>query len=330
MKYKVVAYKKLPAHQQTLLHQHFTLVCFDKIDAQNRQQFIDEIIDADGLIGAGVKLDKEILQYAPKLKAISTISVGYDHFDVDYLTQRHIALMHTPDVLTNTTADTLFTLMLCAARRTTELNNLVTAGKWKNNIKDSYFGVDVHGKRLGILGMGRIGSALAKRAHFGFDMSISYYARRINEKAETDFNAQKMELDELLSTSDFVCCILPASQATDLLIGERELALMKPSAIFINGGRGNIVDEQALADALKKRIIRAAGLDVYQVEPLPTTSPLMELDNIILFPHIGSATTETRETMGQCAIENISAALNNDLTKNCVNANGLNVNKGAE
>jgi glyoxylate/hydroxypyruvate/2-ketogluconate reductase len=106
--------------------------------------------------------------------------------------------------------------------------------------------------------------------------------------AETDFNAQKMELDELLSTSDFVCCILPASQATDLLIGERELALMKPSAIFINGGRGNIVDEQALADALKKRIIRAAGLDVYQVEPLPTTSPLMDLNNIILFPHIGN------------------------------------------
>lgn len=330
MKYKVVAYKKMPLHQQTLLNQHFNLVCFDKIDIHNRQQFIDEIKDADGLIGAGVKLDKEILQYALTLKVISTVSVGYDHFDVDYLTERNIALMHTPDVLTNTTADTLFTLILCAARRTTELNNLVTSGQWKNNLKDSYFGVDVHGKRLGILGMGRIGSALAKRAHFGFDMSISYYGRSVNPQAENEFNAQKMELDELLSTSDFVCCILPASKATDLLIGARELALMKSSATFINGGRGNIVDEQALATALKERTIRAAGLDVYQVEPLPSSSPLMGLDNIILFPHIGSATTETREAMGQCAIDNISAALNKDLTKNCVNAKNLIVNDHTE
>jgi gluconate 2-dehydrogenase len=327
MKYKVVAYKKLSDHQKALLNKHFTLICFDNIDADNQQQFIDEIKDADGLIGAGFTLNKTILQHAPKLKAISTISVGYDHFDVDYLTQRNIALMHTPDVLTNTTADTLFTLMLCAARRTTELNNLVTSGKWKNNLKDSFFGVDVHGKRLGILGMGRIGYALAKRAHFGFDMTISYYNRSINSQAESDFNAQKMALDELLSTSDFVCCILPANKATDLLIGARELALMKPSAIFINGGRGNIVDEQVLAKALTNQTIRAAGLDVYQVEPLPTTSPLLHLDNIILFPHIGSATTETREAMGICAIENISAALNHDLTKNCVNSNSLNANK---
>lgn len=323
MKNKVVLYKKIPVQEQQLLSEHFNLVCFDKIDASNLNEFIHEIKDADGLIGAGLKLDADILQQAQQLKVISTISVGYDHFDLDYLNQRNIALMHTPDVLTNTTADTIFTLIMCAARRTTELNNLVTSGQWTNNLKDSYFGVDVHGKKLGILGMGRIGYALAKRAHYGFDMKINYYNRSVNEKAEQHFNAEKMELEQLLTTSDIICSILPANEHTNLLIGQRELALMKPSAIFINGGRGNVVDEAALATALKSRTIRAAGLDVYQVEPLPPSSPLMSLDNVTLFPHIGSATAETRRAMIICAIENLKAACAGDLAKNCVNQNNL-------
>lgn len=323
MKKKVVLYKKIPVQEQQLLSEYFNLVCFDKIDSSNLNAFIGEIKDADGLIGAGVKLHSDILKHAQQLKAISTISVGYDNFDLNYLNQRHIALMHTPDVLTNTTADTIFTLIMCTARRTTELNKLVTSGQWTNNLKDNYFGVDVHGKSLGILGMGRIGYAVAKRAHYGFDMTINYYNRSVNEKAEQDFNANKMELEQLLKTSDFVCSILPANEQTDLLIGQHELNLMQPSAIFINGGRGNVVDETALANALKTQSIRAAGLDVYQVEPLPKSSPLMSLDNIVLFPHIGSATAETRLAMIICAIENLVAACADDLTNNCVNQNHL-------
>lgn len=318
MKDKVVLYKKIPDQQQQSLSQTFNLVCFDKIDENNLEQFLHEIKDAVGLIGAGFKLDKNILKHAPHLKVISTISVGYDHFDLDYLKHHNIALMHTPNVLTDTTADTIFSLIMCTARRTTELNNLVRSGAWVNNLKDAYFGIDVYGKKLGILGMGRIGYAVAKRAHLGFDMQVSYYNRSANSAAETNLKAQKMELDELLATSDFVCSILPANQQTDLLIGQRELALMKSSAIFINGGRGNVVDEDALAKALQDRTIRAAGLDVYKVEPLPTSSPLMDLDNIVLFPHIGSATAETRLAMIDCAIDNLVAAYHGDLSKNCV------------
>jgi len=318
MKDKVVLYKKIPDAQQQLLQETFDLVCFDKIDENNLNKFIHEIKDAVGLIGAGVKLHADILQHALNLKAISTISVGYDHFDLEYLKKRNIALMHTPDVLTETTADTIFALIMCSARRTTELNNLVTSGAWTNNLKDDYFGIDIHGKKLGILGMGRIGHAVAKRAHCGFNMQISYYNRSVNLKAEQNFNAQKMELDEILASSDFICCILPANKNTDQLIGQRELQLMKSSAIFINGGRGNVVDQEALIEALQKQTIRAAGLDVYEVEPLPQSSPLMHLDNVTLFPHIGSATAETRLAMIICAIQNLKSACAGDLTTNCV------------
>lgn len=319
MKNKVVLYKTIPSKERKLLSEHFNLICFDKITPGNLNEFINEIKDADALIGSGLKLDAEILDHAPKLKAISTISVGFDSFDLNYLNQRNIALMNTPNVLTNTTADTVFSLIICAARRTTELNNLVTSGQWTESLQEQYFGIDVHGKTLGILGLGRIGYAVAKRAHLGFDMKINYYNRSVNKKAEQDFKAQKMALDELLKTSDFVCSILPANTETDLLIGERELNLMKPSAIFINAGRGNVVNETSLANALTQKVIRAAGLDVYDLEPLPTSSPLIALENVILFPHIGSATSETRLAMINCAIENVKAACAGDFSKNCVN-----------
>lgn len=319
MKNKVVLYKKISEREKSLLCKHFDVIYFDKIDSSNLDEFIYEIKNANGLIGSGFKLTPEILKHAPQLKVISTISAGYDHFDLNYLNKNNIALMHTPEVLTNTTADTIFTLIMCTAKRTTELNNLVTSGQWTNNLKESYFGIDIHNKSLGILGMGRIGYAVAKRAYYGFDMRINYYSRSINQKAEYDFNAQKMELEELLKISDFVCSILPANEYTNLLIDEHKLSLMKPSAIFINGGRGNVIDETVLANALKTHSIRAAGLDVYQVEPLPKSSPLMTLDNITLFPHIGSATAETRCAMIICAIDNLKAAFKGKLAKNCVN-----------
>ncbi len=319
MKKKVVLYKRIPDSELARLEAHFSVTCFDGIHDSNRADFMRALADADAVLGSGYKLSADIFAGAQKLKVLSTISTGIDGFDVDYLTRHNVAIMHTPDVLTDTTADAIFALLMCAARRTTEVNNLITSGGWQGGIGADYFGVDVHHKTLGILGMGRIGYAVAKRAHLGFDMPINYYNRSVNSKAEQNLSATKMELEQLLAESDFICSILPATKETEQLIGEREFSLMKPSAIFINGGRGSSVDEEALISALESRTIRAAGLDVFNVEPLPSSSKLMRLDNVVMFPHIGSATSETRSVMIRCAGGNVIAVLNGDISKNCAN-----------
>jgi glyoxylate/hydroxypyruvate/2-ketogluconate reductase len=227
--------------------------------------------------------------------------------------------MHTPGVLNETTADTMFTLIMCTARRAVELSNMVREGRWTSNIGEALYGTDVHGKTLGIIGMGRIGYAIAKRGHFGFDMKIQYSNRSRKLDAEQDLNATYMEMEELLKTSDFVCVMTPLTAETERLIGAKEFAMMKKSAIFINGSRGKVIDEAALVDALNNGTIRAAGLDVFEVEPLPGDSPLCKLDNAVLFPHIGSATAETRLAMITCAVDNLINALNGDISQNCAN-----------
>ncbi|MDH3001158.1 bifunctional glyoxylate/hydroxypyruvate reductase B [Chelonobacter oris] len=309
MKKTVVLYKKIPETQQARLAEQFNLIYFDDITANNRQDFITALAKADGLIGASIPIRADLLQFAPKLKAISTISVGYDQFDVADLTRRGIRLMNTPDVLTDTTADAIFMLVLTTARRAVELSLQVREGKWQNSIEPTYYGSDVHHKTIGILGMGRIGSAVAKRAFCGFDMKILYTGNRANEKIEQQYHAERCSLDELLQRADFVCITLPLSPSTEKLITKEKLALMKPSAILINGARGKIVDQSALIDALQNHVIKAAGLDVFEVEPLPTDSALMTLPNVVLLPHIGSATVETRYEMARCAVDNIIAAL---------------------
>lgn len=319
MNHNLVLYKCIPEAELARLNLSFSVECFDGVNPDNLAEFTTALKNADALIGSSVNLGKELLDQAPNLKVISTISTGIDCFDLSYLNKRNIALMHTPDVLTETTADTIFALMMCTARRTTELNNLVTSGLWTKNLEEQHYGTDVYGKTLGILGMGRIGYAIAKRAFCGFDMSVNYYNRSVNKKAEQDFLAKKMSLDTLLEQSDFVCCVLPSTADTELLIGKRELNLMKSTAIFINGGRGNVVDEEALIEVLSNQTIRAAGLDVYQVEPLPCSSKLTGLPNVVLFPHIGSATKETRLAMVNCAIDNVIAALEGRLKRNCAN-----------
>jgi gluconate 2-dehydrogenase len=172
--------------------------------------------------------------------------------------------------------------------------------------------------------MGRIGYAIAKRGHFGFDMKIQYSNRNRKPDAEQDLNATFMGMEELLKTSDFVCVMTPLTPQTERLIGAKEFAMMKESAIFINGSRGKVIDEAALVEALINGTIRAAGLDVFEVEPLPASSPLCKLDNAVLFPHIGSATTETRLKMVTCAVDNLINALNGDISQNCANKKQLN------
>ena len=305
----VVVYKKLPDELLAVLRARFRVTYFEAIDETNRAAFLEAIRDADGLLGASVRLDKATLAPAGRLKIVSTISVGYDTFDVDALTERGILLAHTPGVLTETTADTIFTLILATARRVVELAEFVKAGHWRHSIDDSLYGVDVHSKTLGFLGMGRIGQAVVRRARLGFNMTILYHNLQPVPEVETAFGARFLPLDEVLRTADFICVVLPLSPETERLVGAREFALMQPHAIFINGSRGRIVDEAALIEALQQRKIHAAGLDVFEREPLPANSPLLAMSNVVALPHIGSATQETRLAMAQLAVDNLIAGL---------------------
>ena len=320
MKQNVVLYKKIPTFAMKKLSAHFNVSYFNGINAKNKSDFISALKNAEGLIGASVNMKNDFLKFAPHLKAISTISVGYDNFNVSELTDRKIRLMHTPDVLTDTTADAIFTLILSTARRAVELSIMVREGKWCSSIGSKHYGTDVHHKIIGIIGMGRIGKAVTKRAHCGFDMQILYTGNQANQEAENLYHAEFCTLDDLLARSDFVCITAPLLPSTEKLISREKIALMKPNAILINGARGKIVDQNALIEALRNKTIRAAGLDVFEVEPLPKDSPLLTLNNVVLLPHIGSATEETRNKMAECAVDNLIMALApGKPTKNWVN-----------
>lgn len=319
MKPAVILYKSLPDDLRAKLDAHFTVTEVSDISPESVKQHAAQFQQAQGLLGSGGKVNGDLLAQMPALRACSTVSVGYDNFDVAALSQRGVVLMHTPTVLTETVADTLMALVLSSARRVTELDAWVKAGEWKSSISPEHYGIDVHHKTLGILGMGRIGMAVAQRAHFGFGMNILYNARRQHSEAETRFGARACDLETLLKESDFVCVILPLTEQTHHMIGAAQLKLMKPSAILINVGRGPVVDEQALISALQDGTIHAAGLDVFEQEPVPADSALLKLPNVVTLPHIGSATHETRYGMMSDAVDNLIAALTGKIEKNCVN-----------
>jgi len=319
MKPSVLLYKTLPADLRARLDQHFTVTTFDGLNADNRDDYVKALQQVEGVIGSGSPLDAELIAQATRLRAVSTISVGYDHIDVDALTAKGALLMHTPHALTETVADTLMALMLATARRVVEVAERVKAGEWQSGIGSDWYGVDVHHKTIGILGMGRIGLALAQRAHFGFGMPVLYHNRRRHPEAEQRFNARYCDLDTLLTEADFVCIILPNTPETFHLIGKEQLEKMKSSAILINAGRGTVVDENALIAALEAGTIHGAGLDVFEQEPLPRSSALLNMANVVALPHIGSATHETRYNMAACAVDNLIAALSGNVTENCVN-----------
>jgi phosphogluconate 2-dehydrogenase len=320
MKKQVVLYKKLSPLLMARLHEQTEVTLIDNLNADGLATLREALPRAHGLLGASLKLDAGLLDLAPDLEAIASVSVGVDNYDIDYLTERRILLSNTPDVLTETTADTGFALILATARRVVELANMVRAGQWKRNVGPSQFGTDVHGKTLGIIGMGRIGEALAQRGHFGFGMPVIYHSHSPKPAVEQRFNAQYRSLTALLQQADFVCLTLPLTAETEGLIGAEQFALMRPETIFINISRGKVVDEAALIQALREGQIRAAGLDVFEREPLNTDSPLLQLNNVVATPHIGSATHETREAMATCAVDNLLAALAGERPKNLVNA----------
>ncbi|KTT57592.1 bifunctional glyoxylate/hydroxypyruvate reductase B [Pseudomonas oryzihabitans] len=316
----VVVYNRLPESLVERLREHFTVEVIPF--SANIDLFAASAAKAQGLIGASRKLGEKELEMATTLEAIASVSVGYDSYDVDYLTERGILLTNTPDVLTDTTADLGFTLLVSAARRVPELDAFVKAGHWRKGIGEEHFGTDIHGRTLGIVGAGRIGAAIAKRGHFGFDMPILYTANSPKPELEEQMGAQRRELDDLLKEADFVCLVVPLSTATEGLIGARELGLMKSSAILINLARGPVIDEPALIEALRQGQIRGAGLDVYTREPLEA-SPLFELPNVVTLPHIGSATHETRYAMAERAVNNLIAALTGERPTDLVNPAAL-------
>jgi phosphogluconate 2-dehydrogenase len=317
---KVILYKRLSAPLMQRLQQQAEVLLIDEPQRDALARLRAALPSAQGLLGASLYLGPELLERAPKLRAIASVSVGVDNYDIDYLNRRGILLSNTPDVLTETTADTGFALILATARRVVELAAWVRAGQWQKNIDSAQFGTDVHGKTLGIIGMGRIGEALARRGQHGFGMRVLYHSTRRKPAVEENCAAAYRSLDALLHESDFICLTLPLTTATEGLMGAQQFACMRPQSIFINISRGKVVDESALIEALRQGRIRAAGLDVFAQEPLPPDSPLLGLPNVVATPHIGSATEETREAMARCAVDNLLAALAGERPANLVNA----------
>ena len=307
MKKTVLAFSRITPAMAERLQQDFNVIVPNPKLGDISAQFNEALPEAHGLIGAGRKLGRAQLEGAGKLEVVSSVSVGYDNYDVDYFNERGIALTNTPDVLTESTADLGFADhgLRPPHRRT---RRLTKAGNWQATVAPSHFGSDVHGKTLGIVGLGNIGAAVARRGRFGFNMSILYAGNSRKTALEQELGAQYRSLEQLLAESDFVCLVVPLSDATRKLIGARELKLMKPSAFLINIARGPVVDEAALIEALQNGTIRGAGLDVYEKEPL-SESPLFQLPNALTLPHIGSATAETREAMANRAMDNLRAAL---------------------
>lgn len=312
---KILVFRELPEDQLARLQAaHEVTVANPRVAAQ-RDAFFAALPQAQALIGSSYPITDALLDEAPQLQVISSISVGVDNYPLASLRERGIALCHTPGVLTETTADTIFALLMATSRRIPELAMYVRSGQWQRNIGEELFGWDVHGKTLGILGMGRIGMALARRAALGFGMRVLYNNRSVVADSELGALAGQVHYvarDALLREADFVVSVVPSTPETKHLLGADAFAMMKPSAIVINGSRGAIVDEAALLHALDTDQIRAAGLDVFATEPLPVESPLRTHAKVVALPHIGSATHETRHAMAEMATSNLLQVLAGD------------------
>lgn len=319
MNKKVVVFSQINRDIQEKLAQQFELRVIQPKLGNIQQQILDAVHDADGMIGAGRVLNAENLASAEKLKVISSVSVGYDNYDLQYLNQRKIWLAHTPHVLTETTADLAFTLLMSAARKVPHLDVWTKQGQWKKTVNEQQFGVEVFGQTLGVIGLGHIGAAIARRGFHGFNMNILYHNRREKPELAQSLNAQYCELNNLLQRADFVVLAVDLNADSNALLGAEELAQMQAHAVLVNISRGSVIDESALILALQNKQIFAAGLDVYCHEPL-TVSALFELDNVVTLPHVGSATHATRQRMAELAYRNLIAGLNNQPPQYVVNA----------
>lgn len=317
---KVLVLKELPEEADRYIAEHCEILAVPTDRKPTRAEVLERLADVEGVLVTDVRVDAELLERAPKLKVASNVSVGYDNFDTEAMKARGVIGTHTPYVLDDTVADLVFALILSAARRVPELDRIVKEGRWDRDMAAAggYFGLDVHHAVIGIIGMGRIGEAIARRAALGFGMTVLYHARSRKEKAEEAYGAQLRSLDELLRESDFVVQMTPSTPDTQRMIRMEHFEMMKRTAVFVNASRGQVVDEQALAAALEKRLIYAAGLDVYEREPVDPDNPLLKLPNVVTLPHIGSATAATRNLMALTAAKNLVAGVTGGKPPNVV------------
>jgi glyoxylate reductase len=284
-----------------------------------RQRLLAEVAEADGLLCLLTdRVDSGLLEAAPRLRVVSTMAVGYDHIDVAACTRRGIAVCHTPDVLTETTADLCWAILMACARRLYEGQRVIVEGRWPAWSPFLLAGQDVWGRTLGVVGFGRIGQAVARRAK-GFGMRVLYHARSRHPEGEAETGAVRVDLDRLLQESDFVVLALPLTAETRHLIGAAELARMKRTAILVNVGRGALVDEGALVEALRAGRLWGAALDVFEREPIGPEHPLLALPHVVAVPHIGSASVATRTAMARLAAQNLADVLRGRRPRACVN-----------
>ncbi|WZX99769.1 D-glycerate dehydrogenase [Bacillus sp. FSL W7-1360] len=300
----------LPMSVEKYLAKYCTYTMWSKSQPVPTHTLQNELKKAAGAMLTQSRPRAADIAHAPHLKVISTATVGYDHLDVAMLAAHGITVTNTPYVLDETVADLIFGLILSGCRRIAELHTWVRAGGWNQVVPLELYGQDVYNKTLGIIGMGRIGEKIAHRAKHGFNMSILYHNRSQRPEEEKLYDAKKVDLTTLLETADVVVIMVPLTKETTHLIGAKELAKMKPTAVLVNGARGAVIDEDALIAALKQQQIWGAALDVFEQEPLPSGHPFLTLENVTLTPHIGSATAATREAMAQRAAENLVAGLN--------------------
>ena len=326
LKTSVFVTRKLPERGLKLIKEHFNVVVWSREFPPTADEIIDNAKECEGIVTLlSDPIDRDLLEQLPKLKVIAQYAVGYDNIDVKYATRHGIIVTNTPGVLTETTADLTWALIMATARRIVEADKYIREGNWKVAWgPELLLGIDVHEATLGIVGVGRIGSAVAMRS-LGFDMKVIYYNRSKNEftkRIEAQVGAELVDLETLFHESDIITVHVPLTRDTIGMIGQRELSMMKKDAILINTSRGAVIDERALY-ALKDGKLKAAGLDVFEMEPVSPTNPLLTLDNVVVVPHIGSASLATRTTMVKMCAENLISALSGKKPLNIVNPEAL-------
>ncbi|WP_018922076.1 2-hydroxyacid dehydrogenase [Salsuginibacillus kocurii] len=307
MAFNVLAHNSLFGKGKIELEQQVDPVYFDRWEELSE----DVCLACDGLlIRSHQNVDHTILNQFPNLKVIANVAVGYNNLNIDELNQRGIIATNTPGVLSDSVADLAIGLMIACGRRLPEMEQRVKNGEWKSSLSPEWFGQDLHHQTVGIVGMGKIGIEIARRAALGFKMKVRYYNRSRNEEAEVAYGAEPLEdLHALLRSSDYVCVVLPLTKETYQLFDEQLFKAMKPSAYFINVARGAIVKEEDLIKALEEQEIRGAGLDVYENEPLSPDHPFLTMPQVVTLPHMGSATFQTREQMGEVAVSQLLTGL---------------------
>lgn len=314
----VLITRRTPEPVLIQLEEECSTIVHDSESILPREEIMTKHREIDGLITVPTRIDEEFLEALPRLKVVSNLSAGYDNFDIDAMKKRQIIGTNSPDSGSESVADLVIGMMLAASRRIVELDAIVKRGEWTRPFPDSYMGNDVHHKTLGIFGMGRIGQLIARRAKMGFSMSVLYHNRTRIATLEEQLGVRYVEKDELLGASDFIVVQIPLARETRNFIGREEFQKMKQSAVLINASRGSVVDEYALAEALRTGRISSAAIDVYENEPVEKDSPLLLLPNVITLPHIGASTAESRLQLYRTAAANMIAALHGMVPPNRV------------